>query len=461
MIDKHALDNITDEKFRSICEEAVNEMNRLPIPGAVMGILHEDKEYIAPFGITSIEHPLPVTKDTLFQIASITKTYLATAAMRLVDTGKLELDKPIRTYIPDLKLADETVAARVTMRHLLTHTGGWVGDYFYDFGPGEDALAKMVGKIADLQQLTPLGQIFSYSNSGFYLAGRVIEVVMGTNFEAAIKELVLDPLGLKMSFFFSDDVVTHRFVVGHEVIDKEPKVARPWAVERSGHPAGGVVCSIKDLLRYAYFHMGDGTTSDGTRLLSQASLELMQTPMLPSSGINMIGLSWAITTIDGAKMISHFGHNLGQHSYLRIVPSRRFAVAVLANSDDGGGMCYEVANAATKEYLGLTLPEALPLQLPEEKLLSYVGKYDAACEICEIYLRDGELFLQVTEKGGFPTPDSPPPQSPPPVRIALYADDRFIVLDEPLKDFRGEFLRNPDNSIAWFRFASRIHARQD
>lgn len=460
MIDRTVLDKITDDKFRPICEEVVDVMDRLPIPGAVIGVLHEDKEFIAPFGITSLEHPLPVTEDTLFQIGSITKTYLATAVMRLVDTGKLELDKPIRTYLPDLKLADETVATRVTMRHLLTHTGGWVGDYFNDFGPGEDALSKMVIKMADLQQLTPLGQVFSYSNSGFYLAGRVIEVVMGTNFEAAIKELVLDPLDLKMSFFFTDDVVTHRFAVGHEVIDKEPKVARPWAIGRAQHPSGGIICTIKDLFRYARFHMGDGTTSDGIRLLSQEMLELMQTPMFPSSGISMIGLSWAITTVDGTKMISHSGGTNGQVSYLRIVPSRKFAVAAFTNCNEGSALCFEAANIATKQYLGLSLPEALPLNLPEEKLLPYVGKYDAASEICEIYFRDGELFLQVTDKGGFPTPDSPPPQSPPPVRVALYAEDRVIALDEPMKDARGEFLRNPDNSIAWFRFYSRVHARQ-
>jgi CubicO group peptidase (beta-lactamase class C family) len=460
MIDATALDNITDDKFRAICEEAVNKMNRLSIPGAVIGVLYEDKEFIAPFGITSIEHPLPVTEDTLFQIGSITKTYLATAVMRLVDTGKLELDKPIRTYLPDLKLADETVAASVTMRQLLTHTGGWVGDYFNDFGPGEDALSKMVIKMADLQQLTPLGQIFSYSNSGFYLAGRVIEVVMGTNFEAAIKELVLNPLGLKMSFFFSDDVVTHRFAVGHEVIGKEPKVARPWAIGRAQHPSGGIICTIHDLFRYARFHMGDGTTSDGTRLLSKKSLELMQTPMFPSTGISMIGLSWAITIVNVTKMISHSGGTNGQVSYLRIVPSRKLAVAIFINSNEGGALCFETANSATNKYLDLTLPEALPLHLPEEQLLSYVGKYDAASEICEIYFRDAELFLQITDKGGFPTPDSPPPQSPPPVRVALYADDQLIVLDEPLKDARGEFLRSPDNSIAWFRFYSRVHARQ-
>jgi len=460
MIDKSVLEKITDDRFRLVCEQAVNDMNRLPIPGAVVGVSYEDKELIAAFGTTSVEHPLPVTEDTLFQVGSITKTYLATAVMRLVEMGKLDLDEPIRTYLPDLKLMDETVAARVTMRHLLTHTGGWVGDYFDDLGMGEDALAKMVAKMADLQQLTPLGEIWSYNNSGFYLAGHVVALVMGASFETVMKELVLDPLDLKMSFFFAQDVITHRVAIGHKVVDKKPQVARPWAIGRAAHPAGGIVCSAGDMLRYARFHMGDGTTSDGTRLLSQESLALMQTPVFPSTGISMIGLSWSIIPVGETKIIGHGGGTNGQVSLLRIVPSNKFAVVVLTNSDEGDSLCWEVANSATKQVTGLTLPEAIPLDLPEEQLLSYTGKYDSAGSVCEIYVREGGLALQLTPKGGFPTPDSPPPQAPPPVRVALYATDRLIALDEPMKDARGEFLRNPDNSIAWLRFGGRVHARQ-
>ena len=460
MIDKSVLDKITDDRFRPVCEQVVNEMNRLPIPGAVVGVWHGDKEFLAAFGTTSLDHPLPVTEDTLFQIGSITKTFVATAIMRLVEAGKLELDKPVRTYLPDLRLMDETVAAQVTIRHLLTHTGGWVGDYFDDFGLGDDALARMVAKMADLQQLTPLGKVWSYNNSGFYLAGRVMEVVAGASFETAMKELVFDPLGLKMSFFFAQDVITHRFAVGHEVVDKKPRVARPWAIGRAAHPAGGVVCSVKDLLRYARFHMGDGLSSEGARLLSRESLALMQTPLFPSTGISMMGLAWSITTVDETKMIRHGGGTNGQATLLRIVPSRQFAVAVFTNSDEGDALCDRVVNEATKEYIGLTLPEAIPLDLPEATLLSYTGNYDAAGSVYEITLQEGGLVLQVTLKGGFPTPDSPPSQSPPPVRIALYAEDRVIVLDEPMKDARGEFLRNPDHSIAWLRLGGRIHARQ-
>ena len=107
-------------------------MEETQTPGVAVGLLHEGEEHVAGFGVTSLENPLEVTPDTLFQIGSITKTFTGTAAMRLVERGELDLDAPVRTYLPGLKLSDEDVAARVTMRHLLTHTGGWIGDYFDD-----------------------------------------------------------------------------------------------------------------------------------------------------------------------------------------------------------------------------------------------------------------------------------------------------------------------------------------
>jgi CubicO group peptidase (beta-lactamase class C family) len=448
-----------DEKFRSLCAEVSKEMDRLPIPGAVLGILYEDKEWIAGFGVTSVEHPLPVNEDTLFQVGSITKTFTATAIMRLVEMGKLELDQPVRQVLPGLKLADESVAARVTLRHLLTHTGGWVGDYFNDFGPGEDALSRMTAAMADLEQLTPLGEVWSYNNAGFYLAGRVIEVVTGSNYEQALRDLVLDPLELKNTWFFAEDVITHRFAVGHEVVDRQPKVARPWAIGRAAHPVGGIVCTARDLFRYARFHMGDGTNGAGVRLLTPHSLAQMQTPLFPSSGPNYIGLSWSITPLDGTQWIGHGGGTNGQITLLRIVPSRNFASVVFTNSDEGDMLTYRIANLATKEYLGLSLPEALPLELPEAQLSQYTGKYEAASDLLEITLHDGGLVLHDTPKGGFPTPDCPPPQAPPPVRIALYAADRFLALDEPMKDARGEFLRDAASRIVWMRFGGRVHKR--
>src|SRR5215212_5884969 len=102
-------------------------MEAVGIPGVAIGLLDRGEESVRGLGVTSVEHPLEVDGDTLFQIGSITKTFTGTAVMRLVEQGRLELDAPVRTYLPELRLKDEEAAARATMRHLLTHTGGWVG----------------------------------------------------------------------------------------------------------------------------------------------------------------------------------------------------------------------------------------------------------------------------------------------------------------------------------------------
>src|SRR5262249_27696962 len=161
------------------------------------------------------ENPLDVTPDTLFQIGSITKTFTGTAAMRLVGRGDLGLDAPVRTYLPGLTLSGEEVAARGTMRHLLPHPGGLDRAHFAALRAGDDALARMCETFMTLPQLTPLGEIWSYNNAGFYLAGRVIEVLAGKPYELAVHELVIEPLGLEHTFFFADDVMTRRFAVGH------------------------------------------------------------------------------------------------------------------------------------------------------------------------------------------------------------------------------------------------------
>jgi CubicO group peptidase (beta-lactamase class C family) len=131
--------------------------------------------------------------------------------MRLVEDGRLDLDRPVRRYLPELRLRDEQVAASVTPRHLLTHTAGWTGDYFSDTGRGHDALSRYVAELADVEQLTPPGATYSHCNSGFSLLGRLIEVLIGETYEAAPQRLVLSPLGLERSFLFSEDVMTERF----------------------------------------------------------------------------------------------------------------------------------------------------------------------------------------------------------------------------------------------------------
>jgi CubicO group peptidase (beta-lactamase class C family) len=452
-----ALKRIKETKFKKVCETIVSEMKRLKIPGVAIGVYHNEKEYVAGFGLTNIEHPLPVTADTLFQTGSISKTITGTIIMRLVEAGKIELDAPVRTYLPKFKLADKDVAERVTLRHLLTHTGGWIGDYFNDYGNGDDAQAKMVQDIAKLEQVTPLGEVWSYNNAGFNVAGRVVEVVTGMPFEQAAQEMLLRPLSLDMTFYFPDDVmITHRFVVGHHKEGKKVVVSRPWALGRAGAPVGGAVSTVKDLLTYARFHMGDGKSASGKKLLSVKNLRQMRTPLYPASGFDRIGLTWFIRDVGKVKVVNHGGATHGQIAGLYFVPEEQFALAVLTNSEDGRSITATALKQALKVFLDVDLQVPEPIQVPPEELSEFVGKYEVPLIAYELKLKKGQLMLHENPRGGFPKPDSPPLPVPEPMRAALYENDKLIVLDEPMKNALGEFLRRPDGSIQYLRLSSRV-----
>jgi len=451
------LKRIKDPKFKKVCETIVTEMKRLKVPGVAVGIYYTGKEHTAGFGMTNIENPLPVTADTLFQTGSISKTFTGTIIMRLVEAGKIELDAPVRKYLPKFKMAGKDVAERATIRHLLTHTGGWIGDYFNDYGNGNDAQKKMVRDISKLEQVTPLGEIWSYNNAGFNIAGRVVEVVTGMPFERAAREMVLDPLGMDMTFYFPDDVmITHRFVVGHHKEGKNVVVSRPWAIGRAGAPVGGVVSTVKDLLTYARFHMGNGQSASGEKLLSAESLKQMQTPLYLASGFDQIGLTWFIRDVGEIKVINHGGATHGQIAGLYFVPEEQFVLAVLTNSEDGKSITGTVLKEALKVFLEVNQRVPKPVETSAENLDEYAGKYELPLLAYELKLENGHLMLHEMPRGGFPKPDSPPLPVPEPMRAAFYEKDKLIVLDEPMRNALGEFLRRPDGTLQYLRLSSRV-----
>ena len=450
-----------DTDFRDLCDEVVAAMARFGVPGAAVGVLRDGVAYAAGFGITNVAAPVAVDDHTLFQIGSITKTFTGTAIMRLVEAGKLDLDASVRTYLPELRLRDEEVAARVTIRHLLNHTGGWLGDYFDDTGMGDDALAQIVARVAELPQWTPLGQYFSYNNAGFYLAGRIIEVITGQTYEAALQALVLDPLGMAESFFFAADCISRRVAVGHTVGETGATVARSWALPRAAHAVGGISASVRDVLTYARFQLGDGTTPDGTRLLTRDTLTTMQTATTPAgSGAGSVGLTWMVKDLAGVRTVRHTGGTNGQISVLLLVPARRFALTIVTNADQGSELHSAVVPGALRRFCGIDSAPPAPPARAADALVPYAGVYRGALNDIEITLAEATLSLQTRPKGGFPQRDTPPGATPPPTRIATYDDDTLIALDPPYTDGRGEFLRDKAGAIAWIRFGSRLARRE-
>ncbi|MDQ1694987.1 MAG: hypothetical protein QOJ03_340, partial [Frankiaceae bacterium] len=193
-------------------QEKVSELaTELEVTGVAAGVLIDGVEHYAFHGVTSVENPLPVDENTYFQFGSTGKTYTATAMMRLVEQGKVDLAAPVRTYLPEFTLKDEDVAARVTVLHLFNHTAGWEGDMMDNTGDGDDAIEKYVARMVRLEQVSPLGETVSYNNASLSVAGRIIEKVTGTTYEEAIRDLLLKPLGMSNTLFFPNEIMTRRF----------------------------------------------------------------------------------------------------------------------------------------------------------------------------------------------------------------------------------------------------------
>ena len=369
--------HIKDPTFKKITRKIVSEMKRLKVPGVAIGIWHKGREYADGFGVTSVEHPLPVTADTLFQTGSISKTFTGTMLMKLAEDGKVDLDAPVKRYLEDFKVQDPEVTEEVTVRHLLTHMGGWVGDYFNDFGNGDDALDKMVKDIARMPQVQPMGTIWSYNNTGFNIASRIIEVVTKKPYEQAAQEMLFDPLGLKMSFFFpSDLLITHRFVVGHQKVKGKVRVARPWAIGRAGNGVGGVVSTVRDLLQYSRFHLSSGKKN----VITGKSLRAMRLQQADAGPRGGMGITWFIRKVGDITLYAHGGATNGQQAYFFFIPDKDFALAILTNSDDGGIITSGITSYALELYFNAKSKLPKPIQKPASEPREYAGRYQIGTE---------------------------------------------------------------------------------
>jgi CubicO group peptidase (beta-lactamase class C family) len=432
-------------------------MEEKHVPGVAVGMLHDDEEATAAFGLTSVENPLPVTADTLFQIGSITKTFTATAVMMLVEKGELDLDAPVRSYLPDFTLSSDEISSRVTLRHLLTHVGGWVGDYFGDFGRGDDALAGIVASMPKAKQLTPLGEVFSYNNTAFDIAGRVIEKVTGQVYERVIRDMIFAPLGMEKSFFFAEELISYRVAIGHIWTDDGLKPARRYALSRAMNPAGGIVSCVSDMLRYARFQMGDGTAPDGSRLLRRETMDHMQSPLSPGGNFcDAVGVAWLLNDYRGYSTFGHGGSTNGFQADLTIAPDAGFALVVLTNGDHGSEVYRPIVDQTLEKVAGLKAPQREHQPRDEGTLTEYLGHYSAMLSEVDLTSEGGYLVLKSSPPERIKQVLDNMPAQPPPVRLAFYDEDRVIALDPPFKDSRGEFLRAADGSIQWFRWGGRI-----
>jgi CubicO group peptidase (beta-lactamase class C family) len=437
------------------------------IPGVAVGVWADDQETSACHGITSVDNPLPVDTDTLYVLGSVTKTYTATALMRLVTEHRVDLDAPVHRYIPELQLADEDAAAGITVLQLLNHTSGLGWDLLVDTGEGDDAVARYVAQLAELELIAPPGTRASYSQAGYSLVGRIIEKVTGLTYERAVASLVFEPLGLSHSFFAPVDVMTRRFVVGHNPgEDGKPSVARLWRGSRCRNPGAGIASSVADQLRWARFHLGDGSAESGEAVLPAKVLHRMKEPTVALRGSALgdaLGIGWFLRDVDGVSTVGHGGSANGQFAELLTVPERSFAVVALSNAGPGGvPFNRAVVRWALQTYLGVTDSDPEPIPYDEARAREIAGRYDIDVMSLVIAHDEVELTLEVgikPEVRAAADGEMPPDYAPAAIGLLSGNADEYIVTEGGLKGQRGFFTRDESRTVVGVDLAGRLFQR--
>jgi CubicO group peptidase (beta-lactamase class C family) len=436
------------------------------IPGVAVGVWADGQVSTVCHGVTNVENPLPVDEDTLFVVGSVTKTYTATALMCLVAQSRIELEAPVRLYIPELVLADERAAAEVTVLNLLNHTSGLDWRVEVDSGEGDDALAREVAALSGSTLIAPPGTRFSYSQAGYDLLGRIVEKVTGETYERAMASLVFEPLKLEHSFFNRDDVMTRRFATGHNPDDDgKPSVARPWRHWRSDNPGGGLASSVADQLRWARFHLGDGRAESGTPVLSPELLHRMKEPTVALRGSSLgdaLGIGWFLRQVDRVQTVGHGGSANGQFADFLLVPERNFAVVAMSNAGPNGTPFNQtIIRWALQNYLGSIDRDPEPLPYDKERAREVVGSYGNDYMIVTI-VNDGEVLTldaRIRPEVRAGAESEPPPDVSPADIGLLSAADEFIVAGGYLKGQRGFFTRDGAGMVVGVDLAGRLFSR--
>ena len=374
------------------------------VPGAQVAVLHDGQVTDTAAGVLSTATGVEATTDAVFQTGSIGKVWTATLALQLVDDGLLDLDTPVRQYLPEFRVADAVATRSVTTRQLLSHTTGFEGDLFHDTGRGDDAIQNYLPTIADAPQLFAPGAMFSYCNSGYVVLGRLVEVLRDAPFHTVLHERLAQPLRLTHLAHGADEAILHRAAVGHVPAGSGGglRPAPVGSIVAANAPAGTLLAmSAHDLLGFARMHIDGGRGPDGP-VLSETSARAMQHPHVTVPDVGRLGahwgLGWEVFDYPGGIVIGHDGVTLGQSAFLRVVPEAGVAVALLTNGGDVAPLYQEVVGAALGELAGVRLPAPTtpPTESRRGDVRRAVGHYDGQMLSFQVSVDDDRIWLRQT-----------------------------------------------------------------
>ena len=302
---------------------------------------------------------------------------------------------------------------------------------------------------------------------GFNLAGRIVEKVTGLTYEQAVGELLLEPLGLSNTTYAVDQVMVRRFAVGHNRgEDGTLSVARQWGDTRANNPGGGITSSVADQLRWARFHLGDGSGEHGEPLLPAQLLDRMKEPTVELRGTTLgdaMGIGWFLRDVDGVRTVGHGGSGNGQFADLLMVPSRDFAVVVVSNAGPDGIPCNQaIVRGALETYLQVADRDPEPLPFDGARAQGIVGHYQNDAMTFTVATDGTGLTLTVLIKPELrAASDTELPADYDPFDFGLLPGgaDEYIVTSGALKGQRGFFTRDAGGAVTGVDLAGRLFNR--
>jgi CubicO group peptidase (beta-lactamase class C family) len=361
-----------DEFFQSALE-------RSGATGLAVGLILEGElVYERGLGVRDVTTGTPVDSDTVFRIASMTKSFTALAVLKLRDEGKLTLDAPVTDYLPELRqlVAPTRDAPPITLRLLLTNASGLAYDDYWGavtFGTTDAELAKLLRDGVQFES-TP-GTAYAYSNLGWALLGKVVERVSGMRYRDYVAANILRPLDMTSTVWESGEVAPGRLAVGYGRIDGA-LVPEPRPSEGVFAAAGGLYTTLRDYARYAAYNLAaypprDEPESGPVRRSTlremhegQRRAELLYMPVVQhtDSGITLTsanyGFGWMnVTSCTEEGRVQHFGMEPGYYGWVALMPKARIAVVALATTG--------AANALISRDVGRILRDGGLLAVPE------------------------------------------------------------------------------------------------
>jgi CubicO group peptidase (beta-lactamase class C family) len=316
------------------------QLREANIPGAALAIVERDGiVHLRGFGSRGPGLG-PVTPHTLFILGSVSKAITAMALMQLVAASRVELDAPVRRYLPWFTIVPEDEAPNMTVRHIMNHTSGlsttdgW--KHFASRDSSDTALEQLVRDLRQARLQTPPGEAFQYSNANYDIAAAIIQAVSGDSYEAYVQRQVFAPMQMRSSFTSAIKAREHGLARGHRYWFGRPIATHALPHPRSRIASGYLISSAADIGRFLVAHLNGGTV-DNRQILSPAAIDTLHRPHGLGSAHQAYGMGWFVEERNDErnwpKVLWHEGSVPDYHAHMAIAPEAGWGFILLVNAE--------------------------------------------------------------------------------------------------------------------------------